>query len=241
MSSGGTPRRSSAATTPTANHRTGRKLTTQNGSTAALLLTLPTTSLTTKGITLLTLLIRRNTLSQPLRNKLRITRKPIQLNRILTRARIRVLEHRLTHPITLLMQHPIRHIHPQPTPRPRTTTRNSLRTTKLTKRQFRAVRRYNPPRHTINSQLRIKLTIKPDPVDSYFDTASTLLENPTPYRLFGFIKDRLYRLQLTRHSTLSLRRYSPILKCLRSSCQSIGVLRGHCPLRRNPIIGIHVA
>ncbi len=209
-------------------HRLRRQNQTQsddpNDSVTALLLTLTTTRLTPTSITLLALLIRRRTLSQPPRNKLRITRIPIQLNRILTSTRTRVLEYRLPHPVTLLMQHPIRRIHPQPTPRPCPTTRQRLSTTKLTKRQFRTVRRYNPTRHTINSQLWIKLTVQPDPVDSYINTASTLLENPTPYRLFSLIKDHLCRLRLTRHGNLSLPHYLPILKCLRSSRQPIGVL-----------------
>ncbi len=123
-----------------------------NDSATALLLTLTTTSLTTTSITLLTLLIRRRTLSQPPRNTLRITRIDIQLNRILTRTRRNRTKIRLTHPVTLLMQHPIRHIHPQPTPRPRTTTRNKLRGTKLINHRGCFVRYRHTLTHTVAYQ-----------------------------------------------------------------------------------------
>ncbi len=103
----------------------------QLGSLAALPLTLTTTRLTPASITLLTLLIRRRTLSQPLRNKLRITRIYIQLNRILARTGCPRAKIRFPHPVALLVQHPIRSIHPQVAPRPRPTTRNNLRGTKM--------------------------------------------------------------------------------------------------------------
>ncbi len=137
MSSGGPPKHLPAATAPatTGCNRTQTNYPT-NSVTTPLPLTLTATCLTPASITLLTLLMRRSTLSQPPRNKLRITRKPIQLNRILTSTRRHRTKIRLTHPITLLMQHPIRRIHPQPTPRPRTPTRNHLRSTQVRDRRL---------------------------------------------------------------------------------------------------------
>ncbi len=123
-----------------------------NDSATALLLTLTTTSLTTTSITLLTLLIRRRTLSQPPRNTLRITRIYIQLNRILTRTGCPRAKIRFPHPVTLLMQHPIRRIHPQPTPRPCPTTRNKLRGTKLINHRGCFVRYRHTLTHTVAYQ-----------------------------------------------------------------------------------------
>ncbi len=112
-------------------HQNQRQTDDPNGSVAALLLTLPTTSLTPTSIALLALLIRRSTLRQPLRNVLRITRIDVQLNRILTSTGCPRAKIRFPHPVTLLVQHPIRRIHPQMTPRPRTPTRQHLRGTKM--------------------------------------------------------------------------------------------------------------
>ncbi len=212
--------------------------------TTALLLTLTTTSLTTTSITLTPLQLSLIPPTQPIRNKLIITRIPLQLTPTITRPRTHITrsttENRLTHPITLLMQHPIRRIHPQPTPRPRTTTRNNLRTTKLIERQSYAVRRYDSTRHTVDSQLRIKLIIPADVVDSYFDTVCALLENPTPYRLFSFSNELVCGLQFSRHASHLLCFPSPISKRLRSPCHPVGVLREHSPPRRYSVGGVHV-
>ena len=81
----------------------------------------------------LSLLVIRGSLGRhPLRNPLRIPRKLIQLKRSITITHRVATNHRLTHPVRLLMQYPIRSLHPQMRPQPRTPMRIRLSPTEIT-------------------------------------------------------------------------------------------------------------
>ena len=92
----------------------------------------------------LSLLVIRGSLGcHPLRNPLRLPRKLIQLKRGITITHRITTNHRLTHPVTLLMQHPLSGLHPKMRPQPRTPMWIRLRRTKIIYRETNFARKTN--------------------------------------------------------------------------------------------------
>ncbi len=147
----------------------------------ALTLLLRPPGLTTTRVGSLAPLVGRHTLRHPPRDVLRIPGMTLQLVGTGTRVRpptTRRVEHRLTHPVTLLVQHPLPRHHPQPAPRPRTQARHNLPLTQLRHEGINLMRWDHARPLPTTRELGVKLLHQPDTHELDVNTLPVLLTQP---------------------------------------------------------------